>query len=55
MIFTFQLQNNIKRYIFFAEDKEKAFEELKARLGKEAENWSLVSYCETNKFSLFLN
>lgn len=55
MIFTFQLQNSNKRYLMFAVDKEEAFRELKSRLGKYADDWSLIAYCPAEKFNLFLN
>lgn len=55
MIFTFLEINKSKKVIFFAKDKEEAFIEMKVRYGKEAINYSLISYVDVKDFNLILN
>lgn len=55
MIFTFLLQNSHKRYMFYAEDRESAFIEIKIRLGEDAKNWSLIAFCDVKMFSINLD
>ena len=52
MIYTFLRVNSTERYMFYAKDKESSFKELKERLGRDSENWSLISFVEVERFSL---
>ena len=55
MIFTFQLINSSSmKYIMYAKDKEDAFKVMKERFGNNANNYSLVAYCSTERFSMFI-
>jgi hypothetical protein len=52
MIFTFKIINGCEKKIFWAENKEDAFIELKVMLGTNADNYSLISYVEDERFYL---
>ena len=54
MIFTFQKINSIKRYMFFAENKNQAFTTIKENLGEDADNWSLIAYTPVEQFAIYL-
>lgn len=52
MIYTFKIINGLEKRMFFANNKEDAFLELRARLGTKSEQYSLISFVKAEDFNL---